>query len=157
MGQTLSCSLRGLFLVVRKCSATQGKSNCALELFVSGSRENGAYFCDSTVAHWLCSCVLCQSRGWAHTQGFSTDLGPSGAQLTGTPHPSVLARDWSLGSVQHSCLCYPSTRHVISQVFGGNMGSFIVATFYLLNVSLLSARTVFCYSMVMLHGTETKT
>lgn len=109
---------------------------------------------------WLIdsAAVYFVSREDEHTpRGFLSDLGPSGAQLTGTPHPSVLARGWSLGSLQHSCLCYPSTRHLIPQVFGGNMGSFIVATFYLLNVSLLSARTVFCYSMVMLHGTETKT
>lgn len=91
------------------------------------------------------------------TRGFLTNLEPSGAQLSLTPHPSVLARDWSLGSLQLLCLCYFSTLHLIPQVFGGSMGSFfIVATFNLLNVSLF-ARIVFCYSMVMLHGTETKT
>lgn len=109
------------------------------------------WFIDSAAVYFV-------SREDEHTtRGFLTNLGPSGAQLTGTPHPSVLVRDWSSGSLQHLCLCYLSTRHLITQVFGGTMGSFfIVATFYL-NISLLSARTVFCYSMVMLHGTETKT
>lgn len=109
---------------------------------------------------WLIdsAAVYFVSREDEHTtRRFLTNLGPSGARLTGTPHPSVLAKDWFLGSLQHLSLCYLSTLHLIPQVFGGSMGSFfIVATFYL-NISLLSARIVFCYSTVMLHETETKT
>lgn len=39
MDGTLNHSLSGLFLVVRKCSAIQGRAKGVLESFFSGSRE----------------------------------------------------------------------------------------------------------------------